>query len=316
MQNLQHNRGLICLWAVAECGLGGIMHGLKIPFTGIFVGGIAAMCLYFIAVNSDDKKKAITEATIIVLLVKIVASPHSPWQAYVAVIFQALMAMLFLGQRPINRLKTFAFTIITQLESAIQKMAITVLVFGTDFIEALDKSGKLLMHWLGIHYAGNLIWPVFIGYVILHFIVGITLGLWLPNMEKQMNKLDLPAYTNIDTLTELKLKKRGYFFIVFALFIPLFIAYILDDKSLFNVFFRVLAITAIFIFVLTPLIKYLIKKYGQSKKNEEVVNEILGELPSLFHRYTYYLKWVNNEYRGLSKIKYGLLTLLHVSLKK
>ena len=161
MSSTSKNLGIISLWAVAECGLGGIMHGMKIPFTGIVIGSISVVCLYFIALYSEHKKQAIIEATATVLMIKLIASPHSPWQAYVAVSFQALMAIVFLTGNRITKVNTFLFAIITQLESALQRILIMILIFGSSFINALEKSINQILSWLGITPQSNIIWIAF-----------------------------------------------------------------------------------------------------------------------------------------------------------
>jgi len=40
---------LIALWALAEALLGGIIHGLRIPVSGLVVGSCAVICICLIA---------------------------------------------------------------------------------------------------------------------------------------------------------------------------------------------------------------------------------------------------------------------------
>ena len=50
---------LTALWALSEAGLGGILHALQSPFTGLFVGGFAIILISLIAYFADDKWETI-----------------------------------------------------------------------------------------------------------------------------------------------------------------------------------------------------------------------------------------------------------------
>ncbi|MCK5088079.1 MAG: hypothetical protein KAQ90_11190, partial [Melioribacteraceae bacterium] len=65
---------LTALWAFSEAALGGILHALKIPLTGLFVGGAAVIFISLIAYYSE-KKHAILRATLLVVIVKFVVAP-------------------------------------------------------------------------------------------------------------------------------------------------------------------------------------------------------------------------------------------------
>lgn len=309
-------RGIISLWAVAECGIGGVLHALKIPLTGIFVGSISVVCLYFIALYSDNKKQAIIEATATVLAVKLIASPHSPWQAYVAVVFQALMALVFITGRQINPYQTMAFSVITQLESALQRLAIMILVFGTSFISALDKSIQQLIQWIGIPYSGEVLWPVFGAYVLLHLITGVFVGYWLPNLENDVayiksKNIDISKQESIKPLKQSKFVWLGLFI---SLVLPLLLAWMVNDKSLAYVFLRVLIITVALIFLVSPLIKFLIRRFIQEASDSNMVEDIISRLPQLIDNYSRHISWAANNYSGYKKFKYILAAVVCASV--
>src|SRR5438045_6606034 len=81
---------LTALWAFSESGLGGIMHALQIPFTGLVVGGMSVIMISFIAQISDHQYREILKSAMIVLIIKAMVSPYTPFPAYIAVSFQAL----------------------------------------------------------------------------------------------------------------------------------------------------------------------------------------------------------------------------------
>src|SRR4051812_17198512 len=81
---------LTALWAFTESGLGGIMHALRIPFTGLIVGGMSVIMISFIAQLCEHRYREILKSALIVLIIKAMVSPYTPFPAYVAVSFQAL----------------------------------------------------------------------------------------------------------------------------------------------------------------------------------------------------------------------------------
>ena len=59
---------LTALWALNECGLGGVMHAFKLPFTGILVGGVSVLLITLIALFATKIGPALIKALTIVLL--------------------------------------------------------------------------------------------------------------------------------------------------------------------------------------------------------------------------------------------------------
>jgi hypothetical protein len=312
--NYDH-KGMISLWAVSECAIGGVMHGMKIPFTGIIVGGISVVCLYFIAKYSENKKAALIEATATVLAIKLMASPHSPWQAYVAVIFQSMMALLFLSHRKINPIQILLFTVINQLESALQRVLIMVLVFGKKLFIAIDESASKIIESLG--FEGNLSLMTFIFgvYILLHLITGVILGFWIPRLEKDVEKLnqEAPIIDDTDIEWSPQKNKKIWLMVIFVLIIPLALSFIMNDKSYLLIFVRAIAISTLFIFIVTPLIKRWVKAMSGKKYNKGYLEDILGQLPKLINHYSKHIKWASHAHSGFARIKYILVALVYAS---
>ncbi|MDV7397666.1 hypothetical protein RZS08_40070, partial [Arthrospira platensis SPKY1] len=95
---------LTALWALNEAGLGGLMHLFKSPFTGIFVGGTAVLLISLIGYVAEKPGPAIMRALTVVLIIKAMASPHSPLTAYLAVAFQGVMGAALFSVLPSFRL--------------------------------------------------------------------------------------------------------------------------------------------------------------------------------------------------------------------
>jgi hypothetical protein len=107
---------LTALWAFTESGLGGIMHALQFPFTGLLVGGMAVIMICLIADMSERSYKSILKSAIIVLIVKAMVSPYTPFTAYIAVSFQALLGFGLFSLLRINFISILLLSTIAMLE--------------------------------------------------------------------------------------------------------------------------------------------------------------------------------------------------------
>ena len=120
---------LIAIWALAEAALGGLLHAFHVPITGLFVNSCAIVIMVLIAM-ATDKKGTILRATLIVMIVKGMVSPHTPLIAFIAVGFQGLMGELLLRSKKFLLISSIALGVITLLQSALQKIIILTIVYG------------------------------------------------------------------------------------------------------------------------------------------------------------------------------------------
>lgn len=178
--------GLAGVWAFVESGLGGVMHALKLPFTGIWVGGTAVAVLIVMAgvlrgrygtrsAGDASVSWTLLQATVLVMAVKLLASPHSPPTAYVAVGFQGLLAAGLLSWFKPFRLGAVLFAVLAMLESALQKLLMMTLVYGAAWVDALEAMTVLAAKQLRLEADGLLLLWLYIG---LYAGWGVLLGVW------------------------------------------------------------------------------------------------------------------------------------------
>src|SRR6186997_1280424 len=122
---------LIALWVLCEAMLGGIIHGLRIPVSGLVVGSCAVICICLIA-HYIPSKGAILKATIIVAIFKMMLSPQAPPPAYIAVFFQGMLGELLFFNRRFFKLSCILLGIIALLESGLQRILVLTIVYGND----------------------------------------------------------------------------------------------------------------------------------------------------------------------------------------
>ena len=170
---------LTALWALNEAGLGGLIHALRVPFTGIVVGSTAVVLIALIAFFAERRARAILKATVIVLLVKAAASPHTPLPAYVAVSFQGLAGALLFGCLPSVRWGALLLGLLALLQGAVQKLLVMTILYGKSLWEAVDSVGQWILTKMGQGAGGHspTFWflVIYLGY---YTIAGLITG-WL-----------------------------------------------------------------------------------------------------------------------------------------
>ena len=164
--------GLIVLLGIGRKWNWGLLHALHLPFTGIFVGGFALISISLIAWYNDDPK-AILKALSIVLAVKLFCQPSFPMASICGSSIPRVYGIFAVPSKIPLQGKTITFAIICLLESAFQKWMIAVLIFGTDFFIAIDKSAINVADSLGFQLSTSLVLWVFVSYTFLHLLVGI-----------------------------------------------------------------------------------------------------------------------------------------------
>ena len=171
---------LTALWALVESGLGGILHAFHLPVTGVVVGGTAVILITLIA-HFAQNSRSILRATLLVLMVKAMVSPHSPLGAYVAVAFQGVAGWAIYSLIPPSLAATSFFAIIALLESALQKLLMLTLFFGAPLWQAVDQWGKWVQESVFASPASvtlSLSQGLVIIYLGLHVVIALLIG-WI-----------------------------------------------------------------------------------------------------------------------------------------
>jgi len=285
---------LIALWALSEAMLGGIIHGLRIPVSGLIVGSCAVVCICLIAWYIP-KKGSILKATVIVAIFKMMLSPQAPPAAYAAVFFQGLMGELLFWDRRFYRLSCFLLAILSLLESGFQRILMLTIIYGkdlwtvmNDFINGLTKQKQATNYSLLI---GG-------GYVLLHLIVGTLVGWWASILPGKISKWRLEGDNGIIINTSPPVdipsedKKRSKFekgvFVMWILLILLYIQsyYKIGEPLLpahvsLNILVRSVIIVLTWYFVASPLIKQFLHWWLRRKRKESQpdIQKVLELLP-------------------------------------
>lgn len=297
---------LIALWVLCEGILGGMMHAVKIPFTGIVVSSGAVICISLIAYYVPQKG-AILKATIIVAIFKMMLSPHTPPAAYVAVFFQGMMGQILFFNLRFFRLSCILLAVLALVESALQRIVVLTVLYGNNFWNAVNEFIKKLTNAPTVT---NYSLMVATGYIIMHAFIGLLVGVFagsivwqsrswsilheeylIPHVDENKEVLK-PAVTK-------KKKKIKYFFIfIWIALILLFIqsyfhigASLLPPQIPLQILLRSALVILTWFFLLSPLLSSLIKKWlsNQQIKSRSDINQVVLMLPST--KYIFLKSW-------------------------
>lgn len=309
---------LIALWVLCEAVLGGLMHAVKIPFTGIFVSSGAVICICLIAYYVPVKG-AILKATIIVAIFKMMLSSHTPPTAYVAVFFQGLMGQLLFFNLKFFRVSCILLAVLALVESAIQRIIVLTLIYGNDFWNALNE---FIRKVTGETSVTNYSLAVATGYVVMHAFIGMMVGVFAGSIVWQSESWTIlhkeyliphidEEHNTIQPNRTKKKKKIKYLFIFIwiALIILFLQSYLHIGKSLIpsqvalQIILRSLLIILTWYFLLGPLVTFLIKKWlnRQQAKSQADIDQVILMLPSA--KYIFLKSWqLSAAEKGLKRI--------------
>ncbi len=291
---------LTALWAFVEVVLGGILHALRLPFTGVLVGGAAVFIIGVMVLYSQNPFRDIIRATGVVLIVKAGASPHSPFPAYLAVAYQGFSGAVIFYMIRNFKIAAMLFSVLAMLESALQKLLTLTLMYGFAFWEALDSFVGSVLKSLNMgdsHNAAELVWT----YVIIYFSWGVFLGYRLsgfyqrlPSLVKELRKFMTPNVDQEIPNEPHSQNQRTYssiaFWIIYILMLlgmVASLAYLNSDKqNLFYVVLRSLSVTFLLFLVINPLFKWFVRKGSQKSKNQLLVKLITEDFMVLRLEYT------------------------------
>lgn len=293
--NTQVYYRLIALWVLSEAMLGGIIHGLNIPVSGLLVGGCAVACISLIAWY-QPVRGAILKATIIVAVFKMMLSPQAPPPAYIAVFFQGVMGeLLFRKDRKFFRVTCILFAVVSLLESGLQRILVLTILYGNDLWVVINNFIKNITH---SKVAANYSLFIGIGYVLLHILTGLFAGTLIAGLPSRIAQwsadrgnvlvIDLQENSAFPLETQKRKRRRVGLLLVWLVLVVLYIqSYyrigtpLLPAHISLKILLRSLIIVLTWVFIVTPLLKMVLHKWLQRKQSQsgQEVQQVLELLP-------------------------------------
>lgn len=288
---------LTALWALSESGLGGILHALHLPFKGLLIAGIAIIILTVIAKYSGYSFKKIIGATVIVLIVKAMVSPHSPPPAYFAVAFQGLIAAVFFSTFRSKHLAAILTGVTALAETCAQKFIVLTVFFGKNLWEAMNgflKEVAKELHFDAHHnYA---FW--FVGlYILLYALWGGIVGNYAAKVpakidaekdnvlaeikSNSVNKAQIPASSK--NRKKRKLRKWLWYAVILLAIIDVFLYFGGGSKKVLAVLLRTGAAVGLVYLIILPLLNFIFSNWLKNRSESQMskFKEIIGMLPEM-----------------------------------
>ena len=307
---------LTALWALNESGLGGILHAAKFPFTGILVGGFAVLLISLIARYSNFSFKAIIKATTLVLMFKAAVSPYSPFPAYIAVSFQGFLGAALFSLTHNFKSTPIIFGGLALLESAIQKILLTVLFFGMSFWKSVDdfvlstmKICKLPADFSFSEWAA-------LGYVFFYLFIGLFIGRFASKIPEAIATLDFSVIklssAEHPVMQNRKRRKRLLVLALLSLLLSIQLMAAFYQFPFGNLLFRVVIFMLLFYYVVGPLTTKVIKFLARNRSEE--ISRLNEDVNQLRLTVKPVINYINKNYHGLTRLKMFVLYMVAISL--
>lgn len=317
---------ITAIWAFSEAALGGVLHALRFPFTGLFIGSASVLFISLIGINSQSYSQ-ILRATLIVVIVKALVAPVSPLAAYFAVSLQGVLGYLLFTIMGKTKITMVLLGLFSLLLSALQKIILTTILFGMLFWEAIDSFALTVTSQLPLlkeikSYSASLI--IIISYSVLHIIAGIYAGLIAAKSDKWLSETsDLEILKEIDSTREGEFfptmnsnkkkvwwkRKSGIIIFLFLVIMILFSIFFPTTSSIQTldilfIIIRSIIITYVWFVFISPILVRYFQKYVKKKESENV-NEVM-RITRLFPHFKSIVTfaWKKSEnMKGLLRIK-------------
>ena len=175
---------LITLWVMCEALLGGIIHGLRLPVSGLVVGSCAIICICLIAWYVPAKG-SIIKATLIVAIFKMLLSPQAPPPAYIAVFLQGLLGELLFWNRKGYAAACVAMGMLALVESGLQRILVLTIIYGNNLWAVVNDAISALLHK---NKGTNFSFIIGSAYVTAHLVMGALVGSWAARLPKRISR--------------------------------------------------------------------------------------------------------------------------------
>ncbi|MCX8057266.1 MAG: hypothetical protein N3F03_06655 [Ignavibacteria bacterium] len=326
------------LWAFSESILGGILHAFKIPFTGLILGGFAVVFLTLLSDISPNKKDLL-KVTSVVLLIKFMLSPNTPFTAHLAVFMQGFFAFVIFSLIRNRTVSIFLLSFLSSMWSASQKIVVTTLIFGMTFWYSIDEFTIYLAKIFGLRldesFSFSLI--LILSYYVLHLFGAFffsKIAIYLPKfLEMNKHKADLILNYGLQTDNKIEdenksnVSKRKKWYkktsriILLTFFILLAsITYLNPEWSkikfvdVLSMIFRAIILIYLWFKVISPILTKIFFMALRKNSNLNHINEISSLFPE-FKR-VILLSWkFNSSQPKLKRIKYFFEDILILLLR-
>lgn len=290
---------LTVLWALNESVLGGFLHAIKMPFTGLVIGGIAIAIISLINFYDSNPFSATWKSAASVMLVKLLISPFTPFTAYVAVLFQCFAGAVLFLLFDYKRWVVLMFAILSMVESAIQKVLVLTLIFGKALWDSINQFMASVLTQFGMQ-STSFSRIVILTYIGIYFIWGIIIGIFIYRLPSAIDQCsnNIKDILKLEPSEAIQAKPKTPTFKIFTrIFIVVVIMGLIYffNPSLLLMIKSVLIIIILY-FILPFSINWFIKKF---KKSDNNTTKLIADTTALKADAVLVWKYVNKTFKGV-----------------
>lgn len=281
---------LVLLWALVEISLGGFLHSLRLPLSGLMVGSIAILALYLIARQSETYREVVF-AFVMVASLKFAFSPQSSPFSYIAMLIQTMCVLPFTGPAKLpTKALIFSLLIAASLYSPFQKLMILWITLGNEVIIGMLDWVEQMVPF--IHNQSIIWWFPIVMWFLIHLIAGLLISVfairWRGGLTFERNlEVKWDTFRNQEHITSYKeyqrTDKKVFILFISLATIILLVLMIISQSSWSNLIIRPLAIIIVWIIVMRPLI-YLWGSKRSLSKEDSFLHQQIKELIPTFRR--------------------------------
>lgn len=307
---------LTAFWALSECGLGGILHALKVPFSGLFLCGISVSILTLILFYCKVNRAIFFQSLATVLIIKFTLSPHSSLSSYFSVGFQGFVGYVIYRLFSFNYITILTTVLIAYFETATHKIVTLTIFGGMTFWKSVSAFiDKLISETFGIANSHGLQMAL-VFYYAIYVSAAFIISIWLYSFLQKIKLLKFVPIS-LTSLEEVKFEKtqKSNFKVILILLIFLipscYLLYVGDSSSLFHYLLRTMLLLCVWYFMINPLLQYFVNSFMSQKavQHKSRIEELKLFFPVLKGILNY--TWKNSQHKkGLNRIYYFITYLI------
>lgn len=285
---------LTALWAFSEAGLGGILHALNMPFKGLILSSVTAICITMIAHNAPNRT-AILRSLLVVLIVKAAVAPNSSPASYFALGFQGVAGYLLFSMFSGIRIPALLLTTLAVTYSSVQKVIVAYLLYGEPLVRIITKFSNFALKFFGAEEQPDIALWLIGAYVGIHTVSGVIIGLFAGTLPRRIEierceALNIaPAEDAAQAARSPGVRHKVLFFLLLPLGILLLFAIIFPDApeesavEIALILARVLCVLVLWYGVIAGFAMTVVRRALQRKRLHYAaeVEHVLLMLPAL-----------------------------------
>jgi len=247
-------------------------------------------------------------------------SPQSLITAYIAVAFQGIIGAALFEKVKNQNLASYLTAILSLMETALQKLLVLLILFGTSFINASDAFITDIFQKLNMEVNSFSLWILWI-YLSIYFFWAIYIGYICTSLPKEIQKrqLKFSQLSYLESEFSFDKKKKSVWldvsFIVIGLTLILVFAITFNSNILMIAFYRTLIVILLW-WTLSPFLKKA-AFYFLDKKRINYASDfssIFSMLPKMKSKIRPAYNLAKADFKGIAVYKEFVFNMIALSL--